>query len=206
MSQLILYGNRESGHAYKARLLLSLTATPHEYRPIDLRLPRDQRPAEFRKVSRFGEVPVLVDHGVALCQSNAILLHLARRIGRFGAADDAGWDQIQEWLCWEMNRIGFSVPNLRAARIFAPDTPAPVITWIEARAVADLDRLDAHLNGGDFILGAAPTIADLSCCGYLFWPEQAGLDLARWPTVTRWLDRVRALPGWQHPYEMTEPA
>ena len=50
-----------------------------------------------------------------------------------------------------------------------------------------------------FLLGDIPTVADIACCGYLFWPEQAGLDLARWPHVQRWLGDIRALPGWQQP-------
>ena len=73
--ELILYGNRESGHSYKVRLMLALTQTPHEYRPIDIEQPREQRPEEFRQASKYGEVPVLVDRGQPYVQSNAILLH-----------------------------------------------------------------------------------------------------------------------------------
>jgi glutathione S-transferase len=201
MPNLTLYGNRESGHSFKVRLALTLLELPHEYRPIDLRIERGARPADFREVSRFGEVPVLVVNGEPLVQSNAILMHLARTTGRLRGEGDP--DRAAEWLFWEANRIGFSVPNLRFARKFAPGTPAGAIAWIEARAVADLDRLDLELSAGKpFLLGSSISVADIACCSYLFWADQAGLDLARWPNVSGWLDRIRAEPGWRHPYEL----
>jgi glutathione S-transferase len=199
---LILYGNRESGHSYKARLMLALTNTPHEYRPVDLSVPRDKRPAEFRAVSKFGEVPVLVDRSQAYVQSDAILLHLAHRTAKFFGRDAVDHDQVREWLFWEANRIGFSVPNLRFALRFVPDTKPEVLDWIRARALADLDRMNSEFADHKFLLGDIPTIADIACCGYLFWPEQAGLDLAHWPHVQRWLGDISALPGWQHPYDL----
>ncbi len=203
---LILYGNRESGHSYKARLMLALTQTPHEYRPVDLSLAREQRPADFRAVSKFGEVPVLVDRGQAYVQSDAILLHLAQRAAKFYGRDAVDHDQVREWLFWEANRIGISVPNLRYAMRWVPETKPEVLDWLRARALADLDRMNGEFAERKFLLGEIPTVADIGCCGYLFWPEQAGLDLSRWPHVQRWLGDISALPGWKHPYDLMEPA
>jgi len=197
---LLLYGNRESGHSYKVKLALALLAIEHEYRAVDLLLPRDQRPEDFRRVSRFGEVPVLLINGVPLAQSSAILRYLARETGRLTLPGEP--ERVDEWLGWEANRIGFSLPNLRLAKRFATDTPKDVVAWLTARTHADLTRLDGELARRDFLLGAVPTIADIACCGYLFWPEQAGIDLAVWPHVGRWLDAIRALPGWDHPYRL----
>jgi glutathione S-transferase len=200
--ELILYGNRESGHSYKVRLMLTLTHTPHEYRPIDIQLPRDQRPAEFRQVSKYGEVPVLIDRGQTYVQSNAILLHLAQRTGKFYGRDAVDHDQVREWLFWEANRIGISVPNLRFALRWLPDTKPEVLDWLRARALADLDRMNSEFAERKFLLGERPTVADIACCGYLHWPDQAGIDLAAWPHVQRWLGDISALPGWKHPYDL----
>lgn len=199
---LLLYGNRESGHSYKVRLALTLMQAPHEYRPVDLNLPRDRRPADFRAVSKFGEVPVLVDRGQAYVQSDAILLHLAQREHKFYGRDALDHDQVREWLFWEANRIGISVPNLRFALRFVPDTKKDVLDWLRQRALADLGRLDGEFAQRRFLLGDFPTVADIACCGYLFWLDQAQLDPADWPHVARWLDDIRALPGWQHPYDL----
>lgn len=203
---LILYGNRESGHSYKAKLMLALTQTPHEYRPVDLQVARDRRPADFRAVSKFGEVPVLVDRGQVYVQSDAILLHLAHRTAKFFGRDAVDHDQVREWLFWEANRIGISVPNLRYCLRWAPDSKPDVLDWLRARALADLGRLNDEFSQRKFLLGDIPTVADVACCGYLFWLDQARLDLANWPHVQRWLGDISALPGWKHPYDLMEPA
>lgn len=199
---LILYGNRESGHSYKVRLALTLMQAPHEYRPVDISLPREQRPVEFRRVSKFGEVPVLVDRGQVYVQSDAILLHLAQREHKLYGRDAIDHDQVREWLFWEANRIGLSVPNLRYALRWLPDTPTQVLDWLRQRALADLGRLDSEFSGRKFLLGDFPTVADVACCGYLYWLDQAGLDRDAWPNVSRWLSDISALPGWQHPYDV----
>lgn len=198
----LLYGNRDSGHSYKVRLFLALAGIAHDYVALDLAVPRAERPEPFRRASRFGEVPVLVTDGATLCQSDAILIHLAERTGRFGADSPAGWDEIRQWLFWEANRIGFSVPNLRFARRVAPDTPAEVLRWLEGRARTDLDRLEEELARRAFLVGASPSIADIACAAYLWWLDEAGLAPFRWPAVQGWLGRLAALPGWRHPSEL----
>jgi glutathione S-transferase len=200
MAAPILYGNLESGHSYKVRLALTLLGIDHEYRIVDLDQPHEQRRADFRAVSPYGEVPVLVDDGVPLAQSNAILLHLARRSGRLGGELDQ--DLLTQWLFWEANRIGISVANLRHVLRWVPQTPDAVKAWLRARAVADLGHLDRVLAAKPFILGSSVTVVDLSCSGYLFWPDQAELDLREWPAVAAWLDRIRALPRWAAPYDL----
>jgi glutathione S-transferase len=201
MSLPILYGNRESGHSYKVKLALTLLAIDHEYREVDVvNQAREQRRPDFRAASPYGEVPVWVEGRQALAQSNAILLHLARRTGKLGGELDP--NLLTQWLFWEANRIGISVPNLRHIVRWAPETPEPVQSWLRARAVADLDHLSRQVATRPFILGAHVTVVDVSCCGYLFWADQTQIDLSDWPHVTRWLDRIRGLPGWREPYEL----
>lgn len=196
----ILYGSRESGHAYKVKLALNVLGIAHEYRAVDLRIPRSQRRQDFREVSPFGEVPVFVDDGIPFAQSNAILVHLARKSRRLGGQSDLA--PVVQWLFWEANRIGLSVPNLRHALVFERETPEAVVAWLRERAVSDLGRLDAEVTGKNFLLGAECTVADIACCAYLFWPDQAKLDLSEWPNVMKWLQRIRELPGWAAPYDL----
>jgi glutathione S-transferase len=199
MTPPILYGSRESGHTYKVKLALTLLAIAHEYREVDLRVPQSERRSDFRHVSPYGEVPVFVDGDLSLAQSNAILIHLARETARLGGRD---LELVTQWLFWEANRIGLSVPNLRHALVFAKDTPREVVAWLRSRAEQDLGRLDSQLADNRFILGAQCTVVDIACCAYLFWPEQANLDLSAWPNVTSWLDMIRDLRGWQAPYDL----
>lgn len=197
----ILYGNRESGHSYKVRQTLVLLGVAHEYHYVDLLPPRAERRADFVAVSPYGEVPIFIDEDGVLAQSNAILLHLVRKSGRLGGGADL--DRTTQWLFWEANRIGFSLANLRFALRFAKEDPA-VVAMLRWRTEADLDRLAQEFDRRPYLLGDAPGVADISCAGYLFFADQAEVDLGRWPSVGGWLDRLAATPGWAHPYDLMD--
>ena len=202
MGAPILYCNRESGHSYKVALALRLMGVPYEQRPVDLNLPRAERGADFRAAALFGEVPVYVDEdGLAVCQSNAILDTIARRYAKLDGRTPALRTRVREWLAWEANRLAMSFPHLRYSRRFTRADPV-LEAWWSGRMRADFDCLDAHLRERTFVVGEAATIADISCCGYLFWTDQAGVDLAPWPAIGAWLDRIRSLPGWLAPYDL----
>jgi glutathione S-transferase len=175
---------------------------PYEQRAVDLNQPREQRSEDFRAAALFGEVPVLVDEdGLAVCQSNVILDYIARRYAKLDGRTPAARTRVREWLAWEANRLAMSFPHLRFSRRFTRAEPA-LETWWLARMQADFDCLDRRLRTTPFIVGEMPTIADVSCCGYLFWTDQADVDLAPWPGIVAWLDSIRSLPGWSAPYDL----
>jgi glutathione S-transferase len=201
-NMLTLYGHPESGHTYKVALSLALMDEPFEYRWVDVFAPRAARDPEFQRVSRFGEIPVLVDAGVAYAQSDAILLQLAGKHCRLGGETPARLAQVRERLFWEANRVGISLPNLRHYQRFAPGTAsAGALEWLRARMLADFAALDQQLTAQPFLLDGEVTVADIACSAYLLY-EDAGLDLTKWPAMQAWLGRIRALPGWQHPHTL----
>jgi len=197
-----LYGSAESGHTFKVRLLLEVAALPYEYEEVDLRLDREARPEPFHTLAKYGEVPLLVHDGQPYVQSNAILLFLAQHMQAFGGETPDRLARCREWLFWEANRIGTSLPHLRYGQRFDPQGyPPGVLDWMRTRFDADAARLDEELSDGrNFLLGDTVTIADFSTCGYMFWPEQARVTFPL--HVNAWLGRIRALPGWRHPYDM----
>ena len=199
---LILYGHPESGHTYKVALSLALLGETFDYRWVDVFAERSARDAQFQRVSRYGEIPVLVDAGAAYAQSDAILLHLAGKHGRLGGESAARLSAVRERLFWEANRVGISLPNLRHYQRFAPGAaPGPVLDWLRARMHSDFESLDRDLAAQSFLLGENVTVADLACSAYLLY-EDMGLDLARWPAMHAWLARIRVLPRWQHPHTL----
>jgi len=201
MSGPLLYGAKNSGHSYKVRLFLTLAHIEHSYTAIDLRIPRSDRPEPFRSHSPHGEVPLLLDGDNVIALSNAILLHLARKFSRFGGDSELEWTQITGWLFWEANRIGRSYPNLRWFRLFDASGDPGLVRWFQETTLVDLDRLERELTKKPFLLGPL-SIADLSCASYLLYGDDIGLEMARWPNVNVWLDRIRALPGFRPPLEV----
>ena len=78
------------------------------------------------------------------------------------------------------------------------------MAFLKGRIDGNLSILDKRLAGRPFVLGERPTIADISLCAYLYYPaDEFGFDIAgAHKNIGAWLDRIKALPGWKHPYEL----
>jgi len=204
-AQLYCFG--ESGNAYKCALALEMTGTSWQPVHVDF-FDGGTRTPEFHKLNPMGEVPVLVDGGEILTQSGLILQHIADRTGRLGGDSGAERKEIWRWILWDNHKLSTQIGTCRFLMNFlAPGKrPEGVAPFLQGRLKAACRVLDTHLQGSDWIVGQGPTIADLSCCSYLYYPEPFGFSRSEWPGIDRWLDRISALPGWRHPYEMMRRA
>jgi glutathione S-transferase len=195
----------QSGNSYKAALTLNLLGLPWQAVFVDY-MNGATRAAQWRdEVNEMGEAPVLVDGDLRLTQSGLILTHLADKHGRFGGRDEAERREVLRWLLFDNHKFTSYFATYRFLKAFGPTAPNPaVMEWLKGRIDAAYAVVEKHLAAQDFIVGREPTIADLSMCGYLFYPaEESGYDLPRsHPAMTRWLDRLRALPGWAEPYSL----
>ena len=202
MHTLKLYGHYDSGHVYKVMLFLELANIPYEYEQVDIWIDKQDRQADFLKHSRNGEVPCLLIDGQAYIQSNLILHKLASEYKIYGGESPQRLLQSLDWQFWEANRLGMCLPQLRYAKLFAPDEfNAQSLAFLKNRFDQDIAVLAGQFSDGrDFILDDNPGIADFSICGYLYWADEADLQLPE--MVNSWLDRISQLPGWQPPYDM----
>lgn len=200
---ITLYGFGESGNAYKVALMLQLTGTPWELRFVDF-FKGEARSPEFLKLNEMGEVPVLVDGDQVLTQSGMILDHLAEKTGRFGGATADEAREVWRWILWDNHKLSTQIGTARFLANFLPEDKRPVgvVPFLQGRLKAAYKVLNTHLEGRDWIVGQGPTIADFSCCSYLYYPEPYGFDRAEWPAIDRWLTQIAALPGWAHPYDL----
>lgn len=201
MPAFTLYCFAQSGNAYKAALMLNLCGVDWTPRFVDFFNGETRTPA-YREINVMGEVPVLEHDGRRLSQSGVILDYLASRLGRFGWRDDDDRREVLRWILFDNHKLTSYVATLRFMLQFARTGETPVTEWLRGRANSALKVLDAHLSGRRFAVGDAPTIADLSMCGYLYWFDEFGIDQGTFPAVGAWLQRIRALPGWVHPYEL----
>ena len=188
-----LYHFALSGHAHRARLFLSLLGIPHELVDVDLKSAAQKRP-EYLALNPFGQVPVLDDDGVIISDSNAILVYVATKLGRTDwlPQDAKGAAAVQRWLSVAAGDLAFGPAAARLITVFgAKHNPDDVI----ARAHVLLKRLEAHLAGRDWLVGTAPTIADVALYSYLSSAPEGNVDLSAYARVNAWLRRIEALPG-----------
>jgi glutathione S-transferase len=201
MADYRLYCFAQSGNAYKAALMLQLCGADWEPRFVDF-FNGEQRTPAFRELNEMGEVPVLEHRDVRLTQSGVILDYLALRFVKFGWASDDERREILRWLLWDNHKLTSYIGTLRFLLRFMKTGETPVTEFLRGRATNALAILNRHLEGRRFAVAKRPTIADLSMCGYLYWPDEFGVDWRDHPQIAAWLERIRALPGWVHPYEL----
>jgi glutathione S-transferase len=195
----------QSGNAFKAAFMLRALGVPYESVFVDYVNGATREPAWRDGVNEMGEVPVLEDGARRLTQSGAILTYLAAKHGRFGGATEDDKLEVLRWLLFDNHKFTSYFGSYRFAKSFGPAPPDPaVMAWLEGRIDACYGIVDQHLRSRDFLVGAAPTIADFSLSGYLFYPaEESGYDLPKhFPNIAAWVDRLKRVPGWADPYEV----
>jgi len=203
-----LHAFAQSGNTYKVALLLQALRQPW----IPLHLPFEefakgiQRSDAWRNdVNPMGEIPVLEVGDRKLTQSAVILLFLADRHGAYGGQSEDERLEVLRWMFFDNHKFTSYLATLRFLKSFGATAPDPaVMKFLAGRVDNAFGIVEKHLSSRDYIVGSQPTIADMSLCGYLYFPaEESGYDIGKsYPAMAKWLERLKALPGWKPPYEM----
>jgi glutathione S-transferase len=194
-----LYCFAQSGNAFKVALMLNLCGAKWEARFVDFFNGETRTPEYREKINEMGEVPVLEHHGKRLSQSGVILHYLADHFGKFQGQDKL---EVLRWMLWDNHKLTSYIATLRYMVTLAKVGEPEVHEFLRGRIKGSLGILDKHLSNSAFAAGNEPTIADFSMCGYLYWPEEFGVSWSDYPRIGEWLERIRKLPGWVHPYEL----
>jgi len=196
-----LYDFELSGNCYKVRLLMDILGVPYERIPLDFYPGREHKSPAFLKINPLGQIPVIDDNGFVLRDAQAILVYLA-----------SSYDSSNQWYPRGNSRIlgniamwlGFAdslTATASAARLH--DSLFYDLDVDQARAGAHtLFRvLDEHLwfaeqGGHQWVCSSTqPTIADIACFPYVMLSEEGGISRLPYPSIRRWTDRVKRIPG-----------
>lgn len=193
----------ESGNAYKAALTLELAGLEWEPVYVDF-FNGETRTPEFRALNEMGEVPVMIDGDTTLTQSGVMQDYISSKSGKLGGQSADERREILRWMFWENHKMSSQAGPLRFMMNFVPEEkrPAAVIDWLTGRFKSALKVLDAALDGKNWLVSERLTIADIACCGYLYYPEPFGFDRKDYPNIDAWLTRISETPGWKAPYDL----
>lgn len=193
---MLLYDNPASGNCYKVRLLLAHLGLAYERRELDV-VDRSNRRDVLGGLNPALRVPTIVlDDGTSLGESNAILWYLAEGT-RFIPDDRYLRGQMLQWMFFEQYD---HEPAIAVARFWLHYTADPSVyadRLAERQAAGEraLAAMDTHLAANDYLVGGAYTIADISLYAYTHVADEAGIELAKYAAVDRWLERVVAEPN-----------
>jgi len=181
-----IYGDSISGNCLKVKWVCDRLALPYTWIAVDV-VKAETRTPQFLALNSAGQVPVVeLDDGRTLAQSNAIIRYLAR-----GSAlipqDSFAAAKMDEWLFWEQYSHEPYIAVCRFHMRYLGKAASELDPDRVRRGYAALDRMEQHLAGSRFLVGAAFSLADIALIAYTRWAHEGGFDLARYPAVRHWI-------------------
>ena len=193
---MLLYDSQISGNCYKVRLLLSQLGLEFERQEVDV-IERENRVELLGDKNPAARIPILeLDDGTHLAESNAILWYLAEG-SSFTPDDRLGRARVLQWMFFEQYSHEPYVAVARywlAVRGMAPGE-VDDLPELQERGHAALAAMERHLTGRRFFIGSAYTIADIALYAYTHVAPSGGFDLAGYPAIGAWLERVAGQDG-----------
>jgi glutathione S-transferase len=187
-----LYDFELSGSCYKIRLLLNILDVPYEKVTVDF-VNKEHRTDRYLKLNPFGSIPILEDGGLLLRDSAGMLVYLARKYDKTKAwypDDPASMGLVQQW----MATGGGEIMTSAGARLVKILNYPLDLEKLQTNAKATFKIMDAHLANRRFLALEHPTIADIACFPYTAMAGEGGIDLAPYPNILAWIDRMKRVP------------
>ena len=193
---MLLYNSPVSGNCYKVRLLAAHLGLPLELRELDV-VDRSNRADVLGDLNPALRVPTLVlDDGRPIAESGAILWYLGEG-SRFVPQDPYARAQVLQWMFFEQYDHEPAIALVRFWLVYSgrPEAYADRVDERRNAGHRALAAMERHLENRDWFVGDTMTLADIALYGYTHVADEGGFDLAAYPAVRAWLDRVAAQPG-----------
>lgn len=193
----LLYDYLDSGNGYKVRLVMRLLAIPYRLVSIDI-LRGESRTPEFLAKNPNGRIPVLeFPDGRVLCESNAIMFHLAEH-SELVPRDPFQRAQVLQWLFFEQYS---HEPNVATVRFWMRHTEIgedkrSALEQKRQQGHAALAVMERQLGQHSYLVADQFSIADIALYAYTHVAHEGGFDLAAYPAVRAWLARCKLRPNW----------
>lgn len=181
-----------SGHAHRVELFVNLAGIAHEVITVDLPNGEHKKPP-FLALNPAGQVPVIEDGDVVVSDANAILVYLARKYApSYIPSDPVAEAEIQKFLTLTAGELAFGPAAARLINVFKAPLDADFCKTVAGRF---LGKLEAHMEGRQFLVGDKPTIADVAIYSYTAHAPEGDVSLEPYPNVRRLLANIEALNG-----------
>ncbi|NEO41547.1 MAG: thiol:disulfide oxidoreductase [Moorea sp. SIOASIH] len=197
-------------NGYKPLIFLEETGLPYQIKPINI-LRGDQFKPDFLAIAPNNRIPAIVDDApaernqpFALFESGSILIYLAEKTGQFLSSNLRTRHQTIQWLMWQMGGIG---PMMGQANHFTRYAPED-IPYGKKRYVNEFKRLlgvmEKQLRDRDY-LTEDYSIADMACYPWIAFSHLINVQLADFPKVAKWVERIAERPAVKRAYQVGEP-
>lgn len=185
-----------TGNGAKPLILLEELGIPYKLSWIDI-MADDQFAPDFLKISPNNKIPALVDDGVSVFESGAILLHLAEKHGKFWSNDSATRISLMQWMFFQAGTQGPMLGQAHHFRQYAPEKISYGIERYTKEAQRIYGVMDRWLSERTYFGGEDYTIVDMMCFPWTVTSEWQGVEIAEFPHVLRWREMINERPAVQ---------
>ena len=192
-------------NGWKVSIMLEECGLPYRTIPVNISKGEQFTP-EFLAISPNNRMPAIVDHDLpaqyggaplSIFESGPILLHLAKKSGKFLATDPVGEKETLEWLFWQVGNLGPMAGQLSHFVNYAPGEEAYSKTRYANEYNRCLGVLERRLTGRDWLAGDAYSIADMASWPWVLISKPLGQPLDEFPNVARWRAAIKERPAVQ---------
>ena len=194
---MIKFYYHPSPNPAKVALFLEESGLPYELMPVDTRK-GEQFKSAFLAINPNGKTPAIVDGDVTVFDSNAILLYLAEKTGKFlPAATPALRAELLSWLMFIATGLGPYSGQAVHFKHHAPEKLAYAVNRYLYEAERHYGILDARLAKRRYMVGDSYTIVDMAVWGWSrAVPFILGDDAwSKLPNLKRLFDEISARPA-----------
>jgi GST-like protein len=182
-------------NGWKVSIMLEECGLPYRMVPVNIGK-GDQFKPEFLAISPNNRMPAIVDDGMPVFESGAILLHLAEKSGRFMPATKLALKEMMEWLFWQVGNLGPMAGQLSHFVNYAQGEHA----YSHQRYANEYNRclgvLERRLEGRAYILDEY-SIADMASFPWVLISKPLGQPLDEFPNLARWRETIKQRPAVQ---------
>jgi len=196
-----------TSNGHKVHIMLEETGLPYNVHPINIQEGDQFRP-DFLKISPNNKIPAIVDRDgpngkpISLFESAAILIYLANKTGKLAPKEQRDRVDVLQWLMFQMASVGPMLGQANHFRSYAPARfPKEAIEYGQERYGNEANRifgvLDRRLADHEWLAAGMYSIADIAVFPWLRNPDRFGVDIAKYPHVKAWWDRIALRPAVQ---------
>lgn len=187
-----IYSFPLSGHAHRIELFAGIAGIDHVVINVDLAGGEHKQPA-YLAINPAGQVPAIKDGDIAISDSNAILVYLARKYAPSYLPQDPVLEaEVQKFLSLAAGEIAFGPAAARLITVFNAPLDADFAKTVATRV---LGKLENHLEGRNYLVGESLTIADIAIYSYVAHAPEGNVSLDDYPNVQRLLKNIQAQKG-----------
>jgi GST-like protein len=188
-----------NGSPNPTKVALFLEEAGLAYQPVAVDTRKgDQFTPEYLAINPNAKVPAIDDDGVRVFDSNAILLYLAEKTGKFLPANTpANRGELLSWLMFVATGVGPYAGQAVHFKHFAPEKIDYAHNRYQFEAQRHFGILNDHLASRRYMVGDTYTIVDMDVWGWArLMPFVMGEDaVAQYPNVKRLVDEIMARPA-----------